>query len=508
MTVPESASMTAVTTPTWTRPERLLFRLVGTYLLLYILGAGHWRIPLPPGVSQLVDFAGGQYDRIEAWTTGWTVTHVLRITGDEWQSMGKGDSTVAWIALAWYVALAAAATIVWTALDRKRAGHPALHAWLRRLVRLTLGCTMCAYGLWKVLQYGQFFPPTLHRLLTPVGDLTPMGLMWTFMGSSHSYKAFTGSAELIGGLLLFPRRTTTLGALIVIGVMSNVTMMNFSYDVAVKGPAMTLLLMAIFLVVPDLRRMIDVFVLDRPTAGRRTSPPFTRPRWNTIATWGKSAYVMFALFALTRATLGLASQGPEGDGPSSAFRGIYDVEDFTRAGAVLPPLLSDSTRWRRIAIERSGAATVWLMNDEQLSYLTMADSARGRLTVAAPPVDPSRPSRLAEEVFRVEEATRRIAELSDKDPARISDLSYTRPDANHVLLAGRLGRDSVAIRLRRQDDSRLLLLRWHSHVVNDLSVFANMLESPYDGVPADPRNPAERTVDVPRVIDLRRVYGR
>jgi len=38
------------------------------------------------------------------------------------------------------------------------------------------------------------------------------------MGASEPYTMFVGFKEMIGGILLFPRRTSTLGALISVGV--------------------------------------------------------------------------------------------------------------------------------------------------------------------------------------------------------------------------------------------------------------------------------------------------
>ena len=38
-----------------------------------------------------------------------------------------------------------------------------------------------------------------------------MGLLWTFMGHSPAYSAFTGAAEALAGALLLFRRTTLLG---------------------------------------------------------------------------------------------------------------------------------------------------------------------------------------------------------------------------------------------------------------------------------------------------------
>src|SRR5206468_1346164 len=77
------------------------------------------------------------------------------------------------------------------------------------------------YGISKVF-FGQFPLPFPGRLVQRFGDASPMGLMWTFMGASPAYVFFAGAMETIGaGLLLF-RRTTTLGALVLSGVMLNV----------------------------------------------------------------------------------------------------------------------------------------------------------------------------------------------------------------------------------------------------------------------------------------------
>src|SRR5204863_6312660 len=107
------------------------------------------------------------------------------------------------------------------------------------------------------------------------GEASPMGLLWTFMGSSTSYTVFSGLAEVIGGLLLMARRTTLLGALVCIGVMVNVVMLNFSYDVPVKLYSSHLLAMAFFLLLPDLRRLTNVLVLNRPAEPAAPRPLLT-----------------------------------------------------------------------------------------------------------------------------------------------------------------------------------------------------------------------------------------
>jgi len=80
--------------------------------------------------------------------------------------------------------------------------------------------------------------------------------------------------------LLFPRKTSTLGALMSVGVLSNVVALNFSYDVPVKLYSSHLLAQAIFLLLPDARRLGNFFFLNRSTECVRMEPLFRRPLWH------------------------------------------------------------------------------------------------------------------------------------------------------------------------------------------------------------------------------------
>jgi len=95
------------------------------------------------------------------------------------------------------------------------------------------------------------------------GESSPMRLLWTFMGASAPYTVFAGLAEVIPGILLFFRRTSTLGAMASAAVMLNIVLMNFCYDVPVKLYSTHLLLMALFLLLPDVGPMWQFFVRRR-----------------------------------------------------------------------------------------------------------------------------------------------------------------------------------------------------------------------------------------------------
>jgi uncharacterized membrane protein YphA (DoxX/SURF4 family) len=170
-----------------------------------------------------------------------------------------------------------ARTVVWSVLDKQRAHYRTLSDGLRTLLRFYVGAAMISYGVSKVSalwDLGQMPPIPDSRLIQPLGTMSPMGFLWTFMGFSPAYQAFTGFAELTGGLLLFWRRTATLGALVTAGVMVNVVMLNFTFDVPVKLYSSLLLLAAIIIASRDARRLVDVLILHRASPA-----PARRPGW-------------------------------------------------------------------------------------------------------------------------------------------------------------------------------------------------------------------------------------
>jgi len=146
-----------------------------------------------------------------------------------------------------WAVMAAAATLVLSVVDWRRASYPRLFETMRVVVRCFLAVIMILYGTVKVVptQFGTLQPSTL---VTRVGELTPMSLLWSFMAASPAYTAFSGVVELMGGLLLVFRRTTLLGALVSAGALAQVVMLNYCYDVPVKLFSSHLLTMALFLI--------------------------------------------------------------------------------------------------------------------------------------------------------------------------------------------------------------------------------------------------------------------
>ena len=97
------------------------------------------------------------------------------------------------------------------------------------------------------------------------------------MQASKPYELFGGGGEVLGGLLLFHRRTALLGALVSIGVMANVCALNWLYGVPVKLFSTHLLLTAALLLLPHRHNLWALFVQNRPTVPVDLTAP--APTW-------------------------------------------------------------------------------------------------------------------------------------------------------------------------------------------------------------------------------------
>ncbi len=327
--------------PAWSPAQRILFRFVFAYLVLYIF-------PFPLDQIPYLEIASTEYEKLWHWIVprvGRQVFHV-EITV---RPNGSGDTTYNYVQVYCYAVMAAAVAAAWSLLDRRRTDYTGLYRGLRVYVRFYLAAVMVLYGSAKVIK-AQFPNPPLDRLLQPFGDASPMGLLWTFMGASESYNIFTGAGELIGGLLLTARRTTLLGALVCFAVMSHVAALNFSYDVPVKLFSMHLLAMSLFLMAPDLGRLARMFVLNRPVEPV-VFRPLTRWTWVNRGAILLRTLVVAAFLGLTLYTTNEQRKTFGDLMPRSPLHGIWNVEEFEVDGQVRPPLITDAQRWRRVVLD-------------------------------------------------------------------------------------------------------------------------------------------------------------
>lgn len=264
----------------------------------------------------------------------------------------RSDAHAVVLGLARDALLALALAALWSLVDRRRR-HDRLAGAVRVTLRYLVGTVMLVYGGFKVVPV-QFPVPSPEALLRPLGEHTPMGLLWAFMGVSPAYTVFAGLGEAIGGALLFWRRTTTLGALLLVFVLANVVILNFAYDVPVKRGSALLLLAALVLAARDAGRLTRLLLLDLPTEPAR-EPAFAGGRiGRRVRAVLKPAIVALAILGPLAVAILV---GPEHHA-AGPLHGVYEVERFVRDGAEVPAARAAPARWQRLVLGDRGDAVV------------------------------------------------------------------------------------------------------------------------------------------------------
>ena len=416
--------------PVWSPATRFLFRFGFAYLLLY-------NFPFPLEYIPYVDAAVMPYYRLWQTLVPWVGSRLFDVDATILPN-GSGDTTYGYVQVFCYLVIALLAAAVWSIFDRKRTSYPRLLEGLKIYVRFALAATMISYGAVKVIK-SQFPDPSADRLLQPYGDASPMGLLWTFMGASTMYNVFSGSAEMIGGLLLTVRRTALLGALVSFGAMLNVVVLNFCYDVPVKLFSSHLVIMAVFLTLPDLRRLLDLLVLNRRVEAVQDRPFFARP-WlrRGLLALRTAAVISLAVFHLNRSYETGKLYGSQA--PKGPLSGIWEVDEMSIDGRIRPPLVTDTERWRRVILGNPGQLSVQRMDDFRDRYHLAADPKGAAGTL---------------------ELTRRF------DPTKKSSLAYAQPKPGLLTLQGTWEGRRLQVRLHRVEAPKFLLTTRGFHWINE-----------------------------------------
>ena len=414
----------------WGRAKSLSFRIAFVYFVLYAL-------PFPFGTLPGTDGVANAYEKIWQALVPWVALHVLHVgSAISLDETGSGDRAYDWAQTLCFLALAIIGGLIWSALDHKRLRYDALYHWLRFYVRLYLGATMVVYGSAKVIQ-SQFPAPNLSRLVQPYGDSSPMGLLWTFMGASYGYNLFTGAAEMIGGALLIIPPLATLGALITIGAMGNVFILNMTYDVPVKLFSLNLIIMAVFIALPDTRRLANVLVFNRRAEPTIVRPFFKRGILNRGLLWLQ----LLLLLLFTSAALYQSWQGTkfwDSVTVDPAIHGIWSVDEVTMDGTSRPLTMSDPNRWQRVILEYSNRLSVQFVDAPQQRYSLELDSKNRTMTLT-----------------------------NREDSKWNATFKYETPKPGLMIFKGELEGHQFEARMHRKDPSTFRLTNRGFHWVNE-----------------------------------------
>lgn len=253
-----------------------------------------------------------------------------------------------------------------SALFQKNQINPQLKYLFHTIIRYYLAMQLLAYGWSKVFKW-QFYLPEPNILYTPLGKISPDLLYWSTMGVSRSYTMFGGFAEVLVAFLLLFKKTRLLGALIGIGIMTNVVMINFSYDISVKFYSSFLLFLLIILVFSDAKRLFSFFILNKNTP----SNTLWRPNWrgNQIRWYRTIKTVVIGILLINSLEMYLSTRNFNDDKAARpSFHGAYEVTQFAINGRIIPPSLDFTHRWRRFFVHRLDYFIIQNMKDEMLDY--------------------------------------------------------------------------------------------------------------------------------------------
>ena len=418
----------APTSLAWSAPQRHGFRFLALYFLLYALPFPLEFIPGPSLLAALY---------VEAWNAviPWVGSTILGIDYEiPLAPTGSGDTTAEYVKLFSVFVLATAGSSLWSLLDR-RPSHPKLAAWLVVYARYWLGATMIGYGFAKLFLL-QFPAPDAFRLMEPYGESSPMGLVWAFMGQSPAYQFFGGAVEAVGGMLLFWRRTTTLGALAIVGAMTNVVMLNFGFDVPVKLFSSHLLLTAVALASLDGRRLLGM-LLGRAVPAREVPPVLDGRRGRWVRRVGKAVFVVGLLVLHT--VMSVSSYTELGPGaPRPPLYGVYEVTSHTRDGVEQAVLASDPPALHHVSFALYDRLVLWPIRGEARRFSVEIDQEAGTLVLTSrePGVEPQ-------------------------------TLRFHAPGADTLVVEGTLDGSEQRLTLHRIDDQAMRLPSRGFHWINE-----------------------------------------
>lgn len=343
----------------WSTGRKLRFRYICLFFFLFIFP---FPLSVIPDVPWLTSWVTDGWNALVKWAG----PVFFGIEGEiSTRPTGSGDTTYGWVQNFLVLLLALIGGTLWSVLDRKRKSYQRLWRWFHILVVYYVAYYLFFYGFIKVFGE-QFGNPGISRMLETYGESSPMRIMWTFLSASESYEQFSGWSEAIAGFLILFRRTRTIGALAGAGVMLNVFTMNMTYDVPVKLFSFQLMIMCIYLASADYKRLLSVFITNRPVGKIEWVPMFTTP-------WKKYTLLVIQLALAGYMMYNPYSMGTEREAMSDPDRtpqplyGIHDVDLFVINGDTIPPLTTDTVRWSKAFMDLPGfgGRMTWGIKDMQ-----------------------------------------------------------------------------------------------------------------------------------------------
>lgn len=379
----------------------------------------------------------------------------------EWITIDLLHLDPAWIghvALGVTVAAAAIAALLWFLISRNSKYDAALGDLSRTLVRYVLAAAMITYGIPQLLAVYLRQPGPIDWI-TRFGEFNPRDVIEYAVGGAPGYEVFIGAMHVLAGACLLYRKTTRLGALLVLMATGNTAMILTGYmhggnwySFGLATLAGHFQLMALLLLAPDITRLVNFFILNREAGrgnvdeldeGERAPSGFSRKL--------KLAVIAVMVFPVLLRSFDMMEDLRQ----KSLINGVYNVEDMQRNGVPLPLKYETDGRWRLVAIDNyADRAVIRLANGRRLDF-ALGD-----------PVDEFasgwREDRTQSAGYP--KGTLALFEMKDRNSARTGTphfLEYRREGVEMMTVKGMFGSDTIVATLRHIPDSTFKV--YHPH---------------------------------------------
>ena len=413
----------------WNTVTRPAFRFIFAYLIFYYWPGFIFDV-LPFDTSRLTDWLQAPFLVLFPWVA----IHVFHLSGPvtQFHETGAGDTTLGYIQVLCLSVIALVAAGIWTVCDRRRE-YRTLYGALRLYTRYVLALALLSYGFLKVFA-GQMPEPTLSTLTETYGQSSPMHLLWTFIGASRPYEQFSGLAEVTAGALLLFRRTSKLGACAGCGVMLNVVLLNFCYDVPVKIYSTHLFLLSLFLACGDAVPIFRLFVRgEAATLHAWPMPVLDAPRFRGAASALKAALIALMLYTAAWVPYQMTQSMLAGTRRHPAIYGVWAVDVGGREDS--PP--TGGAPWNQLVVNHF------------TSVVTRTDQGDSGYFIAA-----------------IDEAKHHL-KMTGRWSRDAGDFDFSQPDDAHLTLDGKMNGVKLLVKLHREKTTRFLLTSRGFHWINE-----------------------------------------
>jgi uncharacterized membrane protein YphA (DoxX/SURF4 family) len=280
----------------------------------------------------------------------------------------KDTDTPDLIACAAALAIGLFATIY---LEKKRPNaSEKFDRWAQTIIRYLLAYIFLLYGFAKVFE--QQFHSSLSAMDAPMGDASGLQITWRFFGYSYAYTLFVASSQILSSILFFFRRTATLGAMILLPVISNIVFVNFSHQIPVKLYSTIYLMMTAYLLLIDRRRLKALFWDNKPFEGRVTGVEKSR---GLVAVKCAVVFLLISVAVIDNAHAYITYSKA-----TTPLYGAWEVEQYRINDALEE---SGQSRWKKVYFEsdhllsiksdRPGAKLYFLTLDSESRSIRLED---------------------------------------------------------------------------------------------------------------------------------------